>query len=448
MGAGVAAMSEGPVGGVLGEAREAAPPRPVPTPAIEVAGLSKRYEVYRKPHHRLLQTLLRGRRTFFQEFWALRDVAMTVHRGETLGIIGRNGSGKSTLLQLVAGTLTPTTGTVRTHGRVAALLELGSGFNLEFTGRENVYLNGAILGIPRREMDEKFAAIERFADIGEFIDQPVKTYSSGMMVRLAFAVAVQVTPDVLIVDEALSVGDAAFQAKCLDRIRRMQESGVAILLVSHSANTIIEFCDRAAYLDRGQLVAIGACREVIECYTNDLTRYEAQAAVAFTTPADAATPTPPPAVERPPDPDVPPTQILAVRVTDGKGMPKAAFGFGEEVRVAMDIAFHCASDAPCFGIQLKSVDDIALWAQTTAHLNLRLAAAPAGSRLTFTWTFRATLGGSRFVIALGAGDNVSGEYRRHDRLSYAGHFEVVPEPRGGAGWLALQASFADPRVAG
>ena len=413
-------MSESPVSDVDGDGREPVTPRAAGAPAIEVAGLSKRYEVYRKPHHRLLQTLLRGQRTFYQEFWALRDVSMTVHRGETVGIIGRNGSGKSTLLQLVAGTLTPTTGTVRTHGRVAALLELGSGFNLEFTGRENVYLNGAILGISRREMDEKFAAIERFADIGEFIDQPVKTYSSGMMVRLAFAVAVQVTPDVLIVDEALSVGDAAFQAKCLERIRRLQESGVAILLVSHSANTIIEFCDRAAYLDRGRLVSIGACREVIECYTNDLTRYEAQAAVAFTAPTQAAVPTPPPAEAPPPGPDSPPAQILEVRVTDAKGVPKAAFSYGEEVRVAMDVAFHRANDAPCFGIQLKSVDDIALWAQTTAHLNLRPAAVQAGTRLTFAWTFRAMTGGSRFVIALGVGDNASGEYRRHDRLSYAG----------------------------
>jgi lipopolysaccharide transport system ATP-binding protein len=224
-------------------------------PAIEVSGLAKRYEVYRKPHHRLLQTVLRGRHAFYQEFWALRDVSLSVRRGETLGIIGRNGSGKSTLLQLVAGTLNPTAGSVRARGRVAALLELGSGFNHEFTGRENVYLNGAILDIPRREMDRAFPAIEKFADIGEFIDQPVKTYSSGMMVRLAFAVAVHVTPDVLIVDEALSVGDTAFQSKCLDRIRRMQEDGVAIMLVSHSANTIIEFCDRAAYLDRGRLAA-------------------------------------------------------------------------------------------------------------------------------------------------------------------------------------------------
>ena len=192
-------------------------------PAIAVAGLGKRYEIYDRPHHRLLQTLLRGRRHVLPRVLGAARRELSVRRGETVGIVGRNGSGKSTLLQLVAGTLTPTTGTVRTRGRVAALLELGSGFNPEFTGRENVYLNGAILGISRAEMRDAFGAIEEFADIGDFIDQPVKTYSSGMMVRLAFAVAVHVTPDILIVDEALSVGDTAFQSKCLDRIRRMQE---------------------------------------------------------------------------------------------------------------------------------------------------------------------------------------------------------------------------------
>src|SRR5687768_6796423 len=238
--------------------------------AIEVSGLGKRYEIYDRPYQRLLQTILRGRRTFYREFWALSDVTLTVRRGETVGLVARNGSGKSTVRQLVAGTLHPTTGSVRTSGRIAALVELGSGFNPEFTGRENVYLNGAILGIPRREMSEAFGAIESFAEIGDFIDQPVKTYSSGMLVRLAFSVAVHVTPDVLIVDEALGVGDTAFQSKCLARIREMQRSGVAILLVSHAPNTIIEFCDRAAYLDRGRLVVVGNSRDIVERYTNDL----------------------------------------------------------------------------------------------------------------------------------------------------------------------------------
>ena len=183
----------------------------------------------------------------------------------------------------MAGTLAPTAGTVLARGRVAALLELGSGFNPEFTGRENAFLNGAILGIPRRDMAASMRAIERFADIGEFIDQPVKTYSSGMLVRLAFAVAVHVTPDVLIVDEALAVGDTAFQSKCLERIRAMQRSGVAIVLVSHSANAVIEFCDRAVYLDGGRMVADGEPRAVLERYSNDVVSREGGVAVRFET---------------------------------------------------------------------------------------------------------------------------------------------------------------------
>jgi lipopolysaccharide transport system ATP-binding protein len=332
---------------------------------------------------------------------------------------------------------------VRVHGRVAALLELGSGFNPEFTGRENVYLNGAILGIPRREMDRAFPAIAAFADIGEFIEQPVKTYSSGMMVRLAFAVAVHVMPDVLIVDEALSVGDTAFQSKCLDRIRRMQEEGVAILLVTHAMNTVIEFCNRAAYLDRGRLVAIGPCREVIERYSQDLTRHEARKAV-FERPSDAKRPAAA-GTSREHTGDTPPTQILGVAVTDAHGVPNASFRRGDEVRITMDLLFHHANPSPCFGLQLKSTDDIALWATTTAQLNVRLAPVAAGERLSFTWSLPAETGGARFVVALGVGDNASGEYHRHDRLSYAGHFDVLPEPQAGAGWLALRATFVDPR---
>jgi lipopolysaccharide transport system ATP-binding protein len=412
-------------------------------PAIAVAGLGKRYEIYERPHHRLLQTILRGRRTFYRDFWALRDVTLSVARGETLGLVGRNGSGKSTLLQLVAGTLTPTTGSVATRGRLAALLELGSGFNAEFTGRENVYLNGAILGISRAEMRDAFGAIEEFADIGDFIDQPVKTYSSGMIVRLAFAVAVHVTPDILIIDEALSVGDTAFQSKCLDRIRRMQQSGVAIMLVSHSPNTVVEFCNRAAYIDRGRLIAIGNCREILERYSND--------SVASL----GGTPLPPRtreseseglqaqrAPEAPAVADAPaPTEILAVTVTDAAGMAKQAFSSGDALHVRVDVAFHRENTAPCFGIQIKSTDDIVLWTCTTQILDLRLPARPAGTRETWVWQLAANLGAGRYVIAIGCGDLSTGQYLPHSRMHYAGHFDVLPEPRRGSGFLELPVTF-------
>jgi lipopolysaccharide transport system ATP-binding protein len=251
--------------------------------AVRATGLGKCYQIYDKPRDRLKQTLLRGRRQFYREFWALHDVCLEVRRGEALGIIGRNGSGKSTLLQLLAGTLTPTTGTVQIDGRVAALLELGSGFNPEFTGRENVYMNGAILGIGRAEMARRFAAIESFADIGSFIDQPTKTYSSGMMVRLAFSVAINIDPDILLVDEALAVGDAAFHFKCLERLDTLARNGLTLVFVSHSMDMIKTFCNHVLYLEAGAVKASGAPDEMAELYLCDV-RVEQQRSRDATSP--------------------------------------------------------------------------------------------------------------------------------------------------------------------
>lgn len=234
--------------------------------ALKVDNIGKRYEIYEAPHYRLFQTLLRGRKQFYKEFWALKDISFEVKKGECLGIIGRNGCGKSTLLQIIAGTLAPTTGSVAVNGKVAALLELGSGFNPEFTGRENVYMNGAIMGLSKTEMDKTFDKIATFADIGQFIDQPVKIYSSGMYVRLAFAAAINVDPDILIIDEALAVGDIHFQAKCMTALTRIKEKGVTILFVSHDVGAVKSLCVRAIYLDCGAVKAVGAAADVAEQY--------------------------------------------------------------------------------------------------------------------------------------------------------------------------------------
>jgi teichoic acid transport system ATP-binding protein len=233
---------------------------------LSVNNIGKRYEIYQAPHHRLLQTLLHGRRQFYKEFWALRDVSFDVKRGECIGIVGRNGSGKSTLLQVVTGTLEPTLGDVEVNGRVSALLELGSGFNPEFTGRENVYMNGAILGLSKVEMDGKFDDIAAFADIGEFIDQPVKIYSSGMYVRLAFAVAINVDPEILIIDEALAVGDIAFQAKCYRKFKEFSDDNMTIIFVSHDLNSVLKYCDNVIVLDKGSILSRGSSREMVDVY--------------------------------------------------------------------------------------------------------------------------------------------------------------------------------------
>jgi lipopolysaccharide transport system ATP-binding protein len=220
--------------------------------SIRVRGLSKAYRIFKAPEDRLKQMLFGRWRSFHHEFWALRDVDLDVHRGETVGLIGINGSGKSTLLQLICGTLTPTKGTVQVRGRIAALLELGAGFNPEFTGHDNVFINGAILGMTQKQMEKRYDEIVKFADIGEFLDQPVKTYSSGMYARLAFAVAIHVDPEILMVDELLSVGDEAFQRKCFARIREIRNAGATVLFVSHAAPTIVQLCDRAVLLDHGR----------------------------------------------------------------------------------------------------------------------------------------------------------------------------------------------------
>lgn len=241
--------------------------------AIRVSNLSKCYQIYDTPRDRLKQFVapslqrLTGRppKQYFREFWALKDISFEIKKGETIGVIGRNGSGKSTLLQIICGTLSPTGGSVETSGRIAALLELGSGFNPEFTGRENVYLNAAVLGLSREEIDARFDDIAAFADIGQFIDQPVKTYSSGMYVRLAFSVIAHVDADILVVDEALSVGDAVFNQKCMRFIRSFQEHGT-LLFVSHDMGSVQNLCKSAVWLGQGQVKQIGTSKDVAEAY--------------------------------------------------------------------------------------------------------------------------------------------------------------------------------------
>lgn len=234
--------------------------------AIKVSNVSKHYHIYQKPVDRLKQSLFRGRRQYFTEFKALDNISFEVKKGETIGIIGRNGSGKSTLLQMICGTLTPTGGEIQLSGRVAALLELGAGFNPEFTGRENVYMNASILGLSKQEIDESYSTIEQFADIGDFIDQPVKTYSSGMYVRLAFSVAINVQPDILIVDEALSVGDMLFQVKCMLKLKEMVDNGVTVLFVSHDTSTVKGLCQKCVYLENGKMVEFGKASDVVDLY--------------------------------------------------------------------------------------------------------------------------------------------------------------------------------------
>lgn len=235
---------------------------------IEVRDLSKVYHLYNKPSDRIRETFSIRKKKYSKEHYALKNFNLKINKGESIGIVGTNGSGKSTLLKLVTGVVTPTTGTIKTDGKIAALLELGAGFNPEYTGIENIYLNGTMMGYTEEEMKKRVPDIIEFADIGEFINQPVKSYSSGMFARLAFAVSINVEPDILIVDEALSVGDTRFQVKCIDKMRELQESGTTILFVTHAIEQIKRFCTRAIWIKNGELIEDGEASQVVDLYDN------------------------------------------------------------------------------------------------------------------------------------------------------------------------------------
>lgn len=295
--------------------------------AIKVDGVSKCFHIYQRPHHRLFQSLFGRQRKFFQEYWALQDISFEVTQGETVGIIGRNGAGKSTLLQIICGTVEPTSGKVELNGRVAALLELGAGFNPEFTGAENVYMNASILGLSTAEIDVRYDSIVEFAGIGDFIDQPVKFYSSGMYIRLAFAIAISVDPDVLIIDEALSVGDAAFQYKCIRKLETLRAAGVCILFVSHDIASVKRFCDRGIWLHNGKTMLSGDAISVADAYQNhireatnidncdnDATKQSGEKPTQTTHKTSFG-------------------QLLGCAILDKAGIERGAFGYGDDIVV-------------------------------------------------------------------------------------------------------------------
>jgi lipopolysaccharide transport system ATP-binding protein len=372
--------------------------------AIEVEGLTKCYHTYARPGDRLKQSVLprlqrlvrRPVRSYGREFWALSGVSFAVRRGETVGIIGRNGSGKSTLLQMICGTLSPTAGSVATRGRVAALLELGSGFNPEFSGRENVYLNAALLGLTRAQIDQRFDSIAAFADIGEFVDQPVKTYSSGMFVRLAFAVIAHVDADILIVDEALSVGDAFFAQKCMRFFKSFGERGGTMLFVSHDAATVVKLCNRVIWLDRGRLQCEGdpesVCRRYLErIYSERSEAVEALSNGSVPTAVEARPPAhpaggasgPQPSREywAPPQPDstivvsdfnrrsesfgLGGAQVVDVGFFDASERRLASLKAGEETRLSVFVACTKTFSFPAVGIVLKDRLGQAIFAEGT-----------------------------------------------------------------------------------
>lgn len=325
------------------------------------------------------------------DFWALRDVSFDLRRGEVLGVLGRNGSGKSTLLQLVAGLLVPSEGRIEVRGVTSALLELGAGFNPEFTGRENIFLSGAVYGFSRAQMEERFDDIAAFADIGPHLDQPVKTYSTGMFARLAFSVAIQVDPDILLVDEVLSVGDMGFQAQCFRRIEEMREQGATILFVSHDLNAVMSLCERAVLLDAGRLAAEGTPKQVVDEYIQLLGRHEAPSrstrSGAPAAPARRA-------------------EIADVRLLNSRGEATVRPYSGEKCRLECRVVFHAEVERPVVSLQFKTLLGLVVFDVATLYTGKSLPPCRAGDELRVRLDVALNLAAGRYRIGAGVSDHV------------------------------------------
>jgi homopolymeric O-antigen transport system ATP-binding protein len=400
--------------------------------ALRVDNVSKQYRTYARPGDRLKETLSRGRLRRHKEFWALRDVSFELERGSTVGVIGQNGCGKSTLLQIVAGTLEPTHGSVWHDGRVAALLELGAGFDPEFSGVENVYMNASLLGLSRRETDRLFPAIERFAEIGDFISQPVKTYSSGMYVRLAFAIAASVEPEILLVDEALAVGDAVFQHRCLRRIQELQERGTTVLFVSHDLAAVRALCSRAILLKAGSVVADGKPVDVLNRYQKIIMeREEAWAAeVASSTanvPLDELSLTPLTYTYRHGDRSA---EILGAELTDQAHNRIEIAETGEAITLRMVARVDRDLDDPVVGFLIKNRHGIHAYGTNTKEQQIALGQVARGELVEVTFAFNCWLGIDQYSISLAIHSHDGQSYDWMDgaiffRVATMNHFEGV-----------------------
>ncbi len=389
---------------------------------IQVQNVSKLYRLYRKPSDRLRE-LLPGAESLHKDFWALRNVSFAVERGETLGLIGPNGCGKSTLLQLVCGILQPTSGRVVTRGRVAALLELGAGFNPDFTGRENIFLNGEILGLSRGEIEKALPSIEAFAEIGEFIDRPVKEYSTGMYVRLAFATAIHVDPDILVVDEALAVGDAVFANRCTRKFQELRERKITVLFVSHDLGLVKQLSDRAILLLNGRVAAEGAPSDVVNRYIG-LVLAKEQAA------------------ERE-DRGLRPSfrhgdgtsEIVSIEILNARGDPVTAVAGGEPIAVRVRSRFHRAKSDPMVGILIRTRIGMEVYGTNTRIEHVQLGDLCPGDELEVTFRLECWLTPQQYTITVATQDS---DGSSHDWLDDAIAFEVV-DARAAAGVANLRA---------
>lgn len=425
--------------------------------AIHVEGLNKVYRLYDHNRDRLIDSLGLARKKRYREHFALNNVDLDVYQGECVGIIGTNGSGKSTILKIITGVLNSTSGTVQVNGRISALLELGAGFNYEYNGIENVYLNGTMIGFSEKEIDEKLQDILDFADIGDYVYQPVKTYSSGMFVRLAFAVAINIDPEILIVDEALSVGDVFFQAKCYHKFEEFKKQGKTILFVSHDLSAISKYCDRAVLLNQGVKLGEGSPRDMIDIYKQVLVgQYElpsgdkkanlaadedirkaaaeevdgkkdeedgtdgTAAQKAGTASGEESRPTPGINVQAL-EYGTKEAEIVEYYMTDGAGLRTSAILKGESFTLHMKVEVHKDLKAPIFALSIKNIKGVEITGTNTMVEKSFLESVKAGEVLTITFTQKVRLQGGEYLLSLGVtgyeGDTFTVYHRLYDILN-------------------------------
>lgn len=408
------------------------------TTAIEVRNVRKIYKLYDKPKDRMKEAFGFGKKQIHKLHYALNGVSMNIYKGETVGIIGTNGSGKSTILKIITGVLNPTDGEVAVNGRISALLELGAGFNMEYNGIENVYLNGTMMGFSEKEIDEKLPEILEFADIGDYVYQPVKTYSSGMFVRLAFAVAINIEPEILIVDEALSVGDVFFQAKCYHKFEEFKKLGKTIVFVSHDLSSISKYCDRVFLLNKGTLLGEGSPKEMIDAYKRVLVgQYEIpeknkelledeelRRAAAGEKSGEAGSGED--ASVQGINPDLQEygtgqAKILEYYVTDDRNVRTTAVIKGSEFTLHMRVQFFEHIPAPIFALSVKNVQGTEITGTNSMIEKAFLDSAEAGQIMEITFTQKMSLQGGEYLLSLGVtgyeGDTFAVYHRLYDALN-------------------------------
>lgn len=403
-------------------------------PAIVLKGVSKCYHSYRKPLDRLKQSFLKNR-VFYEEFWALRDIDLEIERGETLGIVGQNGSGKSTILQLIVGTLSPTEGEVSCRGRISAILELGAGFNPEFSGIENAKLNAAIVGMSNDELEERLPDILEFSELGEFINKKVKTYSSGMYIRLAFSVVINMNPDILVIDEALAVGDSRFQRKCFRKLDELRNAGTTILFVTHATDTVIAHCDRGVFIEKGRIVNIGEPKEIVNQYLESLfkgpslrTRAEATAqsgSIELSSESVSDNPEIDSCRLRPTYNDTEyewgsgDARIFDYLVLDGDGRSMAGVvESGNRITVVCAVYFVKAQRKLVYGVTIKTVDGTTVFGTNSERANIVIGDAEERQIVYVRFDIDLQLISGEYFFSLGVVARHGGEedvlHRRYD----------------------------------